>query len=47
MGRARSSYEEKENACGILVGNREGKRPLGRPRCRRENNIKIKLRDVR
>jgi hypothetical protein len=25
---------EKRNACRILVGNPEGKRPLGRPRCR-------------
>jgi hypothetical protein len=25
---------EKRNAYGILVGKPEGKRPLGRPRCR-------------
>jgi hypothetical protein len=25
---------EKKNAYTILVGNPEGKRPLGRPRCR-------------
>jgi hypothetical protein len=30
----------------ILVGNPEGKRPLGRPRRRSVNNIKIDLRDV-
>jgi len=26
-----------------LVGKREGKRPLGKPRCRWENNIKVDL----
>jgi hypothetical protein len=25
---------EKRNACRLLVGKPEGKRPLGRPRCR-------------
>jgi hypothetical protein len=25
---------EKRSACRLLVGNPEGKRPLGRPRCR-------------
>jgi hypothetical protein len=28
------------NAYRILVGKPEGKRPLGRPRCRWEDNIK-------
>jgi hypothetical protein len=37
---------EKRNAYGILVGKPEGKRPLGRPRHRRMNNIKIDLRDM-
>jgi hypothetical protein len=37
---------EKSNAYGILVGKPEGKRPLRRPRCRREDNIKIDLRVV-
>jgi hypothetical protein len=32
---------EKRNAYRILVGNPEGKRPLGRPRHRCVNNIKI------
>jgi hypothetical protein len=31
---------EKRNAYRILVGKPEGKRPLGRPRCRRVDNIK-------
>jgi hypothetical protein len=30
----------------VLVGNPEGKRPLGRPRCRREDNIKMDLQEV-
>jgi hypothetical protein len=30
----------------VLVGRPEGKRPLGRPRCRWEDNIKIDLRKI-
>jgi hypothetical protein len=30
----------------ILVGKREGKRPLGRPRRRWENNIKVNLKEI-
>jgi hypothetical protein len=30
----------------FLVGKPEGKRPMGRPRCRWEDNIKIDLQDV-
>jgi hypothetical protein len=37
---------EKRNACRILVGIPEGKRPLGRPRRRWVNNIKMDLRDI-
>jgi hypothetical protein len=29
-----------------LVGGPEGKRPLGRPRCRWEDNIKMDLREI-
>jgi hypothetical protein len=29
-----------------MVGKPEGKRPLGRPRCRLEDNIKIDLQEV-
>jgi hypothetical protein len=36
---------EKRNAYSILVGNQEGKRPLGRPRHRWVDNIKMNLRD--
>jgi hypothetical protein len=32
---------EKRNAYRILVGEPEGKRPLGRPRCRWVDNIKM------
>jgi hypothetical protein len=34
---------EKRNAYRILVGNPEGKRPLGRPRRRSVDNIKMDL----
>jgi hypothetical protein len=37
---------EKRGANRILVGRPEGRRPLGRPRCRWEDNIKIDLQDV-
>jgi len=30
----------------VLVGKREGKRPLGRPSSRREDNIKMDLQEV-
>ena len=30
----------------ILVGKSEGRKPLGRPRCRLEDNIKIYLQEV-
>jgi hypothetical protein len=35
---------EKRNLCTILVGNPKGKRPLGRPRCKLVDNIKMDLR---
>ena len=45
---------EMDGACGacggrvhrVLVGKPEGKRPLGRPRCRWEDNIKMDLQEV-
>ncbi|KAJ4426321.1 hypothetical protein ANN_27135 [Periplaneta americana] len=37
---------EFRNAYRVLVGRPEGKRPLGRPRRRREDNIKIDSREV-
>jgi hypothetical protein len=41
MGRACSTNGgEKRNAYRILVGKPEGKRPLGRPRCKWADNVK-------
>jgi hypothetical protein len=37
---------EKRNAYRILVGKPEGRRPLGRPRRRGVDNIKIYLREI-
>jgi hypothetical protein len=40
MGEGRGVYR-------VLVGRPEGKRPLGRPRHRWEDNIKMDLREIR
>jgi hypothetical protein len=37
---------EKRNAYRILVGKPAGRRPLGRPRWKWVNNIKMDLRDI-
>jgi hypothetical protein len=37
---------EKWNAYTILVGKPQGKRPLGRPRRRWVNNVKMDLREI-
>jgi hypothetical protein len=37
---------EKRNAYRILVGKPEGKRPLGSPRRKWVNNIKMDLREI-
>ena len=37
---------ERRGAYRVLVGNHEGKRPLGRPRSRWEDNIKMDLQKV-
>jgi hypothetical protein len=39
MGEVRDAYN-------ILVGRPEGRRSLGRPRCRWEDNIKMDLREI-
>ena len=39
IGKSRGAYR-------VLVGKPEGKKPLGRPRLRRENNIKMDLQEV-
>jgi hypothetical protein len=46
MGVACSSDGEGRGLYRILVRNPEGKRPLGRPRCRLEDNIKMDLQEV-
>jgi hypothetical protein len=46
MGRACSTNGEKKNAYRILVENPEGKRPVGRPRRRWVDNIKMDLREI-
>ena len=37
---------ERLGVCRVLVGRPEGKRPLGRPRCRWEDNIKMDIQEV-
>jgi hypothetical protein len=37
---------EGRNVCRVLVGKPEGKRPLERPRRRREDGIKMDLREI-
>jgi hypothetical protein len=46
MGRACNTNGKKRNAYRILVGKPEGRRPLGRPRRRWVNNIKMYLREI-
>jgi hypothetical protein len=46
MGRACSKNWGTRNAYRILVGKPEGKRPLGRPRRRWVDNIKMDLREI-
>jgi hypothetical protein len=38
--------EERRGVYRSLVGRPEGKRPLGRPRCRWEDNIKMDIRET-
>jgi hypothetical protein len=46
MGGACSAYGEKRDVYKVLVGKPEGKKPLGRPRRRWEDNIKMDLQDM-
>jgi hypothetical protein len=46
MGRKCSTNEEKRNAYRVLVGKQEEKEPLGRPRRRWVDNIKMDLRET-
>jgi hypothetical protein len=46
MGGACSAYVERRSVYRVLVRNPEGKRPLGRPRLRFEDNIIMDLQEV-
>jgi hypothetical protein len=46
MGRTYSTNVGEEECVWILVGNPEGKRPLGRVRRRWVDNIKMDLREI-
>jgi hypothetical protein len=46
MDNACSTNWEKRTACRILEGKPEGKRPLGRPRRRWVDNIKMDVREI-
>jgi hypothetical protein len=46
MGGPCSTYGEKRNAYRLLVGKPEGKRPLGRPRLKLVDNIRMDLGEV-
>jgi hypothetical protein len=46
MGRTCGAYGGRRGAYRALVGKPEGRRPLGRPRRRWEDNIKMDLREV-
>ena len=46
MGGSCSKYGGVETVYRVLVGEPEGKRPLGRPRRRWEDNIKMDLQEV-
>jgi hypothetical protein len=43
MGGALAYMGDRRGACRVLMGIRDGKRPLGRPKPRDENNNKIDL----
>jgi hypothetical protein len=46
IGGACSTYGEVRGVYRVLVGKPEGKRPLGRPRRRWEDNIRMDLQEV-
>ena len=46
MGEACSAYGEGRGVYRVLVGKPEGKRPVGRPKLRWEDNIKMDLQEV-
>jgi hypothetical protein len=46
MGRVCSTNGERMSSYRLLVGKSEGKRPLVRPRCRWEDNIKMDVGEI-
>ena len=46
MGGACNAYGDRRGIYRVLVGKPEGKRPLGRPRRRWEDNIKMDVQEV-
>jgi hypothetical protein len=46
MGKACSTHYENRNSYRVLLGKLEGKRPLGRPRRRWEDNIEMDIRGI-
>ena len=46
MGRSCSQNEEGRSAFKILKGKPTGNKPLGRPRCRCEGNIRMDLKGI-
>jgi hypothetical protein len=46
MGGVCSAFGEKKGVYRVLMGRPEGKRPLGKPKRRREDNNKVDLQEV-
>ena len=46
MGRTCSQNEEEKNACKILTCTHTGKRLRGRPKCKRQDNIRMDLKKI-
>jgi hypothetical protein len=40
------AWERREKVCKVLEGKPEGKRPLRRPRCRWEDEIRMNLGEI-
>jgi len=46
MDVARSTHREIRCACGVMIEKSKGKRLVGRPRCRLDDNIKVYLQEI-
>jgi hypothetical protein len=46
VGRACGTHERGEKIVKVLVGKPEGKRPLGKPRLRLQDGIRMDLREI-